>query len=56
MECRYDRKGRQVPIVASPDGSELIRGESEGSIAEADALGADLLSRGAAKILEAVYG
>jgi hydroxymethylbilane synthase len=47
-------------IVAAPDGSEIIRAESEGPAADATAigqrLGAELLNRGAAKILEAVYG
>lgn len=46
-------------IVASPDGAEVIRAESEGPAAEAEsigrALGAELLSRGARQILEAVY-
>jgi hydroxymethylbilane synthase len=46
-------------IVASPDGSELIRAQSEGAVAEAESigrnLGAELLSRGARAILEAVY-
>jgi hydroxymethylbilane synthase len=50
---------RVQAIVASPDGSELIRGEAEGSVAEAAAvgaaLGADLLERGARRILESVY-
>jgi hydroxymethylbilane synthase len=45
-------------IVASPDGSELIRAESEGPAAAAETigrdLGAELLARGARKILEAV--
>jgi hydroxymethylbilane synthase len=49
-----------LAIVASPDGSEIIRAESTGPIADAAAigqrLGAELLSRGAAKILEEVYG
>src|SRR5215472_7712071 len=49
-----------LAIVASPDGAEIIRGESTGPASQADAigrrLGADLLTRGAAKILEAVYG
>jgi len=48
-----------VAIVASPDGAELVRGESEGPAAEAERigreLGEDLLSRGARRILEAVY-
>jgi hydroxymethylbilane synthase len=47
-------------IVASPDGSELVRGESEGPVAEAHALGRklgeELLERGAGRILELVYG
>jgi hydroxymethylbilane synthase len=46
-------------VVASPDGGEVIRGESEGPVSEAEslgrALGADLLERGARRILEAVY-
>jgi hydroxymethylbilane synthase len=46
-------------IVASPDGSELIRAESDGSAADAGAigraLGDELLARGARRILEAVY-
>jgi hydroxymethylbilane synthase len=45
-------------IVAAPDGSTLIQSESSGPVREADAigrrLGADLLSRGAAQILESV--
>jgi len=49
-----------LAIVASPDGAEIIRAESTGPASQADAigrrLGADLLTRGAAKILEAVYG
>jgi hydroxymethylbilane synthase len=47
-------------IVAAPDGSDMITAESAGRAADAAAigakLGADLLSRGAAKILEEVYG
>jgi len=47
-----------VALVASPDGSEIVRGELEGSVADAEALGrslgTDLLSRGAQRILEAV--
>ena len=50
---------RLVAIVASPDGAELVRGEAEGSVVEAEMvgrrLGAELLERGARKILEAVY-
>ncbi|MDE3166093.1 MAG: hydroxymethylbilane synthase [Acidobacteriota bacterium] len=46
-------------IVASPDGSEMIRGVAEGAIAEAEAtgrgLGAELLDRGARRILDQVY-
>lgn len=47
-------------IVASPDGSELIRSASEGRPSDADALGRgageDLLSRGARRILASVLG
>ncbi len=50
---------RLQAMVASPDGAELVRGASEGAIAEAEMvgrrLGAELLDRGARKILEAVY-
>ena len=50
---------RLVAIVASPDGAELVRGASEGAVAEAEMvgrkLGAELLERGARKILETVY-
>ena len=46
-------------IVASPDGSELIRANAEGPVADADSigrkLGAELLAQGAKEILEAVY-
>jgi hydroxymethylbilane synthase len=46
-------------VVASPDGSEVIRAEAEGPAADAEALGralgAALLERGAKQILEAVY-
>ena len=46
-------------VVASPDGSEIIRAEAEGPAADAEALGralgAALLERGAKRILEAVY-
>jgi hydroxymethylbilane synthase len=46
-------------IVAAPDGAEIIRGDAEGAVAEADAIGralaADLLERGARRILDAVY-
>ncbi|HYW42348.1 MAG TPA: hydroxymethylbilane synthase [Bryobacteraceae bacterium] len=48
-----------LAVVASPDGSELVRAESEGPASEAEsigrALGAELLTRGARQILEAVY-
>jgi hydroxymethylbilane synthase len=48
-----------VAVVASPDGSDLVRGQSEGPATDAarlgEALGADLLGRGARKILDAVY-
>jgi len=50
---------RMSAIVASPDGSEIVRGEREGAAAEAAAigraLGAELLARGARRILDAVY-
>jgi hydroxymethylbilane synthase len=50
---------RVQAIVASPDGSELIRGEAEGAATHAAetgrALGADLLERGARRILDTVY-
>jgi hydroxymethylbilane synthase len=50
---------RVQAIVASPDGSEVIRGEAEGAETDADgtgrALGADLLERGARRSLDAVY-
>jgi hydroxymethylbilane synthase len=56
------RDGRlhMVAVVASPDGSEVIQDEAEGAIDEAEALGrnlaADLLARGARRILDAVEG
>ncbi len=50
---------RIIAVVAAPDGSELVRGNSEGLACEAARigtdLGADLLARGARKILDAVY-
>jgi hydroxymethylbilane synthase len=50
---------RLEAMVASPDGAELVRGESEGPAEEAARigrdLGAELLERGGRKILEAVY-
>ncbi|MBS1856250.1 MAG: hydroxymethylbilane synthase [Acidobacteria bacterium] len=50
---------RVQAIVASPDGGELIRGTAEGAIAQAEAtgraLGAELLDRGARRILDQVY-
>jgi hydroxymethylbilane synthase len=50
---------RLLGIVASPDGTELIRAQSEGPVARAEAigraLGEELLNRGARRILEAVY-
>ena len=46
-------------VVASPDGSEVIRAETEGPVSEAaklgQALGRELLHQGARRILEAVY-
>jgi hydroxymethylbilane synthase len=50
---------RLLGLVASPDGDEAIRGESQGIASEAEnlgrALGNDLLERGARRILDAVY-
>ena len=50
---------RLEAMVASPDGAELVRGRSEGAVAEAELigrkLGAELLDRGARQILETVY-
>jgi hydroxymethylbilane synthase len=55
-----DGRLRVLAIVASPDGSELVRGETEGPAADAERLGRELaerlLERGAREILEAVYG
>jgi hydroxymethylbilane synthase len=46
-------------LVASPDGKEVVRGESQGPASEAEslgvALGRELLERGARSILDAVY-
>jgi hydroxymethylbilane synthase len=46
-------------VVASPDGSEIIRADTKGTVAGAEesgrTLGRDLLDRGARRILEAVY-
>lgn len=54
-----DGRLRLLAIVASPDGFELIRAESQGTAADAAALGrdlaGDLLARGARRILDAVY-
>jgi hydroxymethylbilane synthase len=50
---------RLLGLVASPDGGEVVRGESEGPASEAEslgrALGNELLERGARRILDAVY-
>jgi hydroxymethylbilane synthase len=47
-------------IVVAPDGTQVIRKQSSGSIAEAEALGRslgeELLTEGGRQILEAVYG
>jgi hydroxymethylbilane synthase len=49
---------RMIAIVAAPDGTELVRAHAEGAPHEAEAigrdLGAELLRRGAKKILEGV--
>jgi len=54
-----DGRLRLLATVVSPDGAELVRGESEGPVSAAArlgaALGAELLERGARKILDAVY-
>jgi hydroxymethylbilane synthase len=46
-------------VVISPDGSDLVRGQSAGAISDATllgkALGEELLSRGARQILDSVY-
>ena len=51
---------RLLGVVASPDGSELLRAETEGDAADAGAigrkLGEELLGRGGRAILDAVYG
>jgi hydroxymethylbilane synthase len=56
-EVEGDRLRIQA-VVASPDGAEIVRAVSEGSVAEAaaigQALGEELLRRGARRILEAV--
>lgn len=48
-----------VAVVVSPDGAELVRGQASGPAADAERigreLGADLLERGARRILDAVY-
>jgi hydroxymethylbilane synthase len=48
-----------LAVVASPDGSELVRAEADGPVEDAAAigraLGGALLERGARRILEAVY-
>src|SRR5579871_5219260 len=53
-----DKHLKIVAMVASPGGAEVVRGKAEGPSSEAEAigraLGADLLGRGARRILEAV--
>jgi hydroxymethylbilane synthase len=50
---------RLLGVVASPDGSELLRAEAEGDAADAGAIGSklgeELLGRGGRAILDAVY-
>ena len=50
---------RLLGVVASPDGSEIIRAQSAGAVGEAEALGRQmgetLLGMGARQILETVY-
>ncbi len=54
-----DGQIRLLGVVASPDGSQVIRAETEGPVEAADTLGrtlgAQLLELGARRILEAVY-
>jgi hydroxymethylbilane synthase len=54
-----DGRLRLLAVVISPDGAELVRAEAEGAVAEAAELGrklgAELLDRGARRILEVVY-
>uniref|UniRef100_Q022E4 Porphobilinogen deaminase n=1 Tax=Solibacter usitatus (strain Ellin6076) TaxID=234267 RepID=Q022E4_SOLUE len=51
---------RLLGLVAAPDGSEIVRAEAEGASGEAaeigKRLGAELLARGARRILDGVYG
>ncbi len=55
-----DGRLRLYGLVASPDGSAVIRRETSGPLADAQRLGAELgrelLAAGGGKILEAVYG
>jgi hydroxymethylbilane synthase len=50
---------RLLGVVASPDGSQLVRATGDGPICDAEslgrAIGAELLSRGARQILDTVY-
>jgi hydroxymethylbilane synthase len=50
---------RLLGLVASPDGAEIIRGETDGPVCDAEELGrklgTSLLDRGARAILEGVY-
>ena len=54
-----DGRLRIIAVVVSPDGSELVRAESGGPAVDAAAigreLGAELLDRGAKKILQGVH-
>ena len=54
-----DGRLRLFAIVAAPDGTEIVRADSEGAVTGAAALGAglgaELLNRGARRILDAVY-
>ncbi len=51
---------RLIALVASPDGARIVRGTSEGSVTDAEKMGADLgrrlLSEGGRDILAEVYG
>jgi hydroxymethylbilane synthase len=50
---------RLLGVVVSPDGTELVRAESQGAAEDAEALGRrlgeELLAKGAQRILESVY-
>ncbi len=55
-----DGRLRLVGVVVSPDGTDLVRNESEGPVGEAERIGRELgealLAAGGSRILESVYG